>query len=326
MIIVRSPLRVSLGGGGTDLKSYYQNYEGFVISAAIDKYVYVAINQPFEKEFIVKYSNFEIHDSHHAIEHPIVRESLKFFAPWENGIEISTMADLPGRTGLGSSGSFTTALLKALSIHNKVSISTHKLAELACEIEIDILGDPIGKQDQFISAYGGICALTIKSDGTVTSESVKISKHTLKQLEDNLLLFYTGKNRSAASILIDQDQKSKANDPLMISNLHETKIIGQQSMQALLNGDLFCFADLMNVHWETKRSRTKTITNSKIDEAYNLARANGALGGKLVGAGGGGFLMLYANDVEKLRHQMLLLQMPEVRFKFDFEGTSAVLH
>jgi D-glycero-alpha-D-manno-heptose-7-phosphate kinase len=236
------------------------------------------------------------------------------------------MADLPGRTGLGSSGSFTTALLKALSIHNNESISTHSLAEMACEIEINILQEPIGKQDQYISAYGGINAFTFKQDKTVTTEPLQIAKSTVRDLEDNLLLFYTGQNRSAGEILKDQDQKSQIDDKDMISNLHVIKNIGKQSRDSLINGDLTEFAELMNTHWENKRLRSNSITNSKIDKAYVLAIANGAIGGKLVGAGGGGFLMFYARDAEKLRGKMKDLQMPEVQFKFDFEGTSAVLH
>ena len=326
MIIVRSPLRISLGGGGTDLPSYYEKSEGFVVSAAIDKYVFVALNRPFTNEFILKYSNYEKRNNLNLIAHPIIREALKLYRPIGEGIEISTMADLPSGTGLGSSGSFTTAILKALATHLGKPIHAHDLAELACHIEIELLKEPIGKQDQYIAAFGGFTSFNFKKNGEVVVEALPISKDTIHDLEDNLLLFYTGLSRSASDILKDQDLRSKKSDSDMQQNLDYIKNLGMQSKELLISGHTNQFGNLMNEHWEYKKSRSVGITNDQINSAYASAMNNGAVGGKLVGAGGGGFLLFYANDVEKLRSHMSILNMPEVRFKFDFEGTSVVLH
>lgn len=326
MIIVRSPLRISLGGGGTDLPSYYENSEGFVISAAIDKYVFVALNRPFSTDFILKYSNYEKRSDIDSISHPIIREALKLFNPNYEGIEISTMADLPSGTGLGSSGSFTTALLKALATYVGKPIHANELAKLACHIELELLKEPIGKQDQYIAAFGGVTAFNFKKDGQVVVEALPISKETIHDLEDNLLLFYTGLSRSASVILKDQDSRSKKRDLDMQHNLDFIKNLGLKSKELLLQGKTLEFGHLMHEHWEYKKTRSSGISNELINSAYDSAINNGAVGGKLVGAGGGGFLLFYSNDVERLRNHMSYLNMPEVRFKFDFEGTSVVLH
>lgn len=325
MIIVRSPLRITLGGGGTDLSSYYRSFEGYVMSAAIDKYVYVAINRPFIQGIYLKYAQFERASSIQEVQHPIIRESLALAAHEEGQIEISVMADIPAGTGLGSSSSFATALIKGLSVHYRKSIDAHKLAETACHIEIDKLGEPIGKQDQFISAYGGFTELIFKANGQVEATPLSISTDTIRDLEDNLLLFFTGQSRSASSILKDQEEKSRANDQEMIENLHYTKKLGLESKEALSQGDTVKFAELMHLHWERKRARSKHISNEFIDEAYELAIANGAIGGKVVGAGGGGFLLLFTRDKEKLRNAMVKHGLQEVRFGFDYEGTKVIL-
>lgn len=324
MIIVRSPLRISLGGGGTDLASYYRDHSGFVIAAAIDKYVYITLHTTFVQELIVKYSKLERVNSIEELQHPIIREAMRLTGVGPQSLELTSMADIPAGTGLGSSGSFTTALLKALHSYNKQLIHPRELAEEACDIEINRLGGNIGKQDQYIAAFGGITCFRFLPNDHVEAWPLKIDTDTLYSLEDNLLLFFTGYSRSASDILKQQDVKSKANDKDMIDNLHFIKDLGRQSKDALEAGDLVTFAELMNVHWDHKKKRSTGMTNPHIDEWYELARKNGALGGKLIGAGGGGFLMFYAEDKVKLRKTMRDAGLKEVRFRFDFEGTKVV--
>jgi len=325
MIIARSPLRVTLGGGGTDLPSYYEKFGGFLIAAAIDRYVYITIHETFVDYLIVKYSKMEKVRKMVDIKHPIIREALKMLeidcAYWE----MSSMADIPAGTGLGSSGSFTTALLKALHTYKRNLIHPKELAEQACAIEINKLGEPIGKQDQYIAAYGGITCFEFKKDGKVTAYPLRIDKEVLYDLEDNLLLFFTGYTRSASGILKEQHHKSKANDKGMIDNLHFIKELGLESKRVLERGELNKFGDLMNVHWEHKKKRSSSMSNVKINDWYDLALKNGALGGKLIGAGGGGFLMFYASDAVRLRRTMTEAGLEEVRFKFDFEGTKVIV-
>ncbi len=324
MIITRSPLRVSLGGGGTDLASYYSEHSGFLVAAAIDKYVYLTHHKTFQKEIIVKYSKLERVNSVDEIEHPIFREALKLTGVIDPHTELTSMADIPGGTGLGSSGSFTTALLKALHTYNKHPISPAALAEQACDIEINKLGEPIGKQDQYIAAIGGITAFTFHKDGRVEYRPVKLSEETHYNLEDNLLLFFTGYSRSASGILKDQNDRSKNNDSSMLDNLHFTKELGYKSLETLETGNLEEFARLMDVHWQRKKARSSGMSNAHINEWYDYAMQNGALGGKLIGAGGGGFLMFYASDKLKLRKAMREKGLQEVRFRFDFEGTKVI--
>lgn len=325
MIIARSPLRVSLGGGGTDLPSYYQDYEGFLIAAAIDKYAYVSVSRPFFQGINLKYSRIENVTHVDQIQHPIIREVLRTLNLKSPQIEISSFADIPSGTGLGSSGSFTTALIKGLYSHYKKQMHPSQIAELACEIEMTKLGEPIGKQDQYIASYGGISEFLFHKDGSVSSSPLNLEMRTIHDLEDNLLLFFTGISRSASEILNDQNSKSSKKDQMMIDNLHFTKELGLKSKEALLANDTDKFAELMHEHWEHKKSRSLGMSNEFIDNAYNQAILAGAIGGKLVGAGGGGYLMFYSNDKEKLRHKMSELGLEEVRFHFDFEGTKVIL-
>lgn len=325
MIITRSPLRITLGGGGTDLPSYYRQHEGFLISAAIDKYVYVTVMRPFMTGIFLKYSQLEKVEGLDEVRHPILREAIRILDFKTPQIEITTLADIPSGTGLGSSGSFTTALLKALYAHRRRMILPHELARLACEIEIDILKEPIGKQDQYIAAYGGITCFDFCKDDSVKAYPLPISMDTLFDLEDNLLLFFTGFSRSASAILKDQDKRSKEMDEEMLNNMHYVKELGVHSKQVLMKGCTSDFGRLMHEHWEHKRKRSKGMTNPQIDEWYDLGIKNGALGGKLVGAGGGGFLMFYAEDRRRLRHVMSEAGLEEVRFRFDFEGTKTLL-
>ncbi len=324
MIIARSPLRISLGGGGTDLPSYYREHEGFLIAAAIDKYVYVTINRPFNEGIYLKYSEIEHVKTVDEVSHNIIREALKLENLNTPQVEISSIADLPSGTGLGSSGSFTTALLKALYAYRHRHINPEELAELACAIEIDQLKEPIGKQDQYIASVGGITCFAFHKDNSVTFAPLKISRETFHKLEDNLLLFFTGFSRSASEILKDQHIKSQKNDVDMLNNLHFVKEIGYLSKDALESGNTDKFGELMHQHWEHKKKRSGGMSNQDIDTWYETALKNGAIGGKVVGAGGGGFLMFMAHDATKLRSAMKKSGLQEVRFKFDFEGAKVI--
>lgn len=325
MIIARSPLRITLGGGGTDLPSYYRDHEGFLVSAAIDKYVYVTVMRPFTEGIYLKYSQLEHVEKTSDVKHPIIREALDMLGFKTPQVEITTLADIPAGTGLGSSGSFTTALLKALYTHRRRHLHQAELAELACHIEIDRLGEPIGKQDQYIAAVGGVTCFTFHKDDKVTAKPLGISMDTMFDLEDNLLLFFTGFSRSASGILKDQKTKSQQNDSDMLNNLHYVKELGYRSQDALITGNTELFGGLMHEHWEHKKRRSGGMSNPKIDEWYELGMKNGAIGGKLVGAGGGGFLMFMAHDRNKLRQAMAGAGLEEVRFKFDFEGAKVVM-
>lgn len=324
MIITRSPLRVTLGGGGTDLPSYYREHAGFLISAAIDKYVYVTVMRPFKPGIFLKYSQLEHVEQRHEVRHPIVREALAIMDRGVPQIEITTLADIPAGTGLGSSGSFTTALVRALAAFHRTPMHPDELAEIACDIEINRLQEPVGKQDQYIAAYGGVTTFDFEKDGSVGVKSAAISQDVLYRLEDNLLLFFTGYSRSAGDILRDQHQRTLASDADMAANLHYVKELGRRSLVTLEAGDLLGFGRLMHEHWLHKRKRSGGMSNDAIDGWYHLAIKNGAVGGKLVGAGGGGFLMFYAEDPDRLRAAMGRAGLEEVRFRFDFEGTKVL--
>jgi D-glycero-alpha-D-manno-heptose-7-phosphate kinase len=274
----------------------------------------------------LKYSKLEDVERWEDIQHPIIREALRLTGVQGPYLEIVSLSDIPAGTGLGSSGSFTTALLRALHTMNRNFVPPRELAEQACHIEIDLLKEPVGKQDQYIAAFGGITCFEFLPDDRVVAEPLKIASETLANLEDNLLLFFTGASRSAAEVLRDQDRRTRDNASEMLENLHHTKQLGHASRDALLAGDLRKFADLMHVHWEHKKKRSPGISSSRIDEMYELARANGALGGKLIGAGGGGFLMLYTEDKTRLRAAMRSAGLREVRLQFDFSGTSVLAH
>jgi len=325
MIITRSPLRISLGGGGTDLPSYYRQHGGFLIAAAIDKYVYVSVIRPFAPGIFLKYSQLEKVERIDQVQHRIIREALRMLDFKTPQIEITTLADIPAGTGLGSSGSFTTALLRALFAHRRRLVLMDELARLACEIEIDRLGEPVGKQDQYIAAYGGITCFNFNPDDSVTATPLKISMDTLFDLEDHLLLFFTGFSRNASSILKDQKERTQQSDQTMLQNLHYIKELGRQTQSALEANRPAEFGEIMRAHWEYKRQRSAGMSNPQIDEWYELGRRNGALGGKLVGAGGGGFLLFYAEDRKRLRQAMAHAGLEEVRFHFDFEGTKVLL-
>ena len=321
MIISRAPVRVTLGGGGTDLKSYYSKYGGFLIAAAINKYVFITANQRFYDSIRLSYSQTEIVDSVDEIKHRIFREALRFLGI-SNGIELVSIADVPANCGLGTSSSFTVSLLNALHVYKRDFVTQRQLAEEACHLEIDILGEPIGKQDQYIAAFGGITCLTFDKNGEVIVEPLQISYEALDQLESNILLFHSGIERSASEILLEQDVKSQKDVPEIIDNLHQIKEIGLETRKALEKGDVDKLGEFLNVHWETKKKRSQKMTDPFIDECYEVARKSGALGGKIVGAGGGGFFMFYCSNSDKPRlyQAMNKMGLKSMKFQFDPEG------
>jgi D-glycero-alpha-D-manno-heptose-7-phosphate kinase len=319
MIISRTPLRISIGGGGTDLPSYYSNSGGHVISAAIDKYIYIAINDTFTNDYFLKYSQLERAETRAEIKHPIIRAALTLLEI-EPSVEIISMADIPAGTGLGSSGTFTVGLLKALYAHRKEHVPAQHLAELACHIEMDLLGEPVGKQDQFIAAFGGLTSFRFRKDGAVSAEALKLPPGCLTDLEHNLLLFFTGYSRSAGSILQDQATRSADGDAAMRRNLDETHELGFRIKSALEAGEPDAYGELLNEHWQRKRQRSQGMSNPVIDELYEFGLANGAGGGKLVGAGAGGFLLFYAHDAAPVRRAFRERGLQEVVFRFDHDG------
>jgi D-glycero-alpha-D-manno-heptose-7-phosphate kinase len=325
VIFSRAPLRVSLGGGGTDVPSYYEEHGGFLVAGAIDKYVYMLVHTVFQRTYRMKYQQSEDVDHPSQIRHPILRESLLRY--WHGDpLEIASVADVPAATGMGSSGAFTVCLLKALAQARSTSIAPGPLAEAACEIEIDLLKEPVGKQDQYVAAHGGICAYTFEGHGMVHVEPLELKEETLRRLRDNLLLFYTGETRSASTLLRDQDTRSRQHDDSMLENLHATKCMGYHSRELLLSGDLEAYAELMHEHWENKRRRSPGMTSERIDMLYTLARRSGVIGGKLVGAGGGGFLLVYARNPSDTRQAMAAAAAPELTFNFEFGGAHATVY
>ncbi len=319
MIITRSPLRISIGGGGTDLPSYYSRFGGFVIAAAINKHIYVGINETFSGGYFLKYSSLEHAVSVDDIRHPLIREALRLHevpAP----IEVVSMADIPAGTGLGSSGAFTVGLLRAVHALKRKYVDPAVVAEEACKIEIETLQQPVGKQDQYIAAYGGLACFEFHEDGQVTVNPLNISNSTLYDLEEHLLMFFTGYSRNASAVLDDQKLRSDMGDETMLENLHFTKQLGLCIKLALEQGNARRFGELMHEHWLHKKDRSPGTSNERINRCYEIGRDNGAIGGKLVGAGGGGFLLFYADDSDALRRAMAKEELREVRFGFDHEG------
>jgi len=326
MIVTRTPLRIPLGGGGTDLPSYYTQYGGFLISAAIDKYIYITLNKRFEKTIRLSYSLTEIVDSVEEIKHPIVREALKLLKI-DSGIEITSIADVPSNTGLGTSSAFTVGLLNALHTYKNEKVNAKDLAEEACYIEIELLKEPIGKQDQYMAAFGGIICLDIDRLGTVRVLPLKLSEDVLDQLESNTLIFYTGIKRAASEVLGSQNKDASLNQDNVIQGMHEIKKIGLKVKECFENEDLEKFGNLLDLHWQTKKTLSDKMTQERIDQWYEIAKKNGALGGKLMGAGGGGFFMFYCNNGKNgLRKTMEQENLKEMRFRLDFEGSKVLIN
>jgi D-glycero-alpha-D-manno-heptose-7-phosphate kinase len=324
VLITRTPLRISIGGGGTDLPSFYTQREGYVISAAINKYTFISLNRTFNDLYLIKYSELERRDSVGEIQHRIVREVFERHGV-EPGVEMVSVADIPSGTGLGSSGTFTVGLLRAVYALKREHVTAGALAEEAAEIEIESLAEPVGKQDQYIAAFGGLTCFEFHADGRVGVSPLAVSQETLHELEERLLLFFTGYSRSAGSVLADQKDRSESGDEEMLENLELTKELGRRIGEALEGGDPAAFGRMMDEHWQRKRQRSKGMSNDQIDDWYELAMRSGAIGGKLVGAGSGGFLMLYAEDPPALREAMTGAGLQEMRFAFDLDGSVVIV-
>jgi D-glycero-alpha-D-manno-heptose-7-phosphate kinase len=326
LVISKTPVRLTLGGGGTDLSSYYSKYGGFVVTSAINKYIYVVVKDRFEAGIRVSYRLTENVNSVNEINHPVVRESLNMLELNSN-LEIVSIADMPAKTGLGSSGAFTVGLLNALHAYKYEYLPCHKLAEEACYLEIERLKEPVGKQDQYIAAFGGFLCLNIDRNGTVEAVNLKISEEVARELESSLLFFYTGFQRDSFTVLSSQ-QKAIQSGADKTEAMHKIKEIGFKVKKSLEKGDLQEFGRLQHEHWLAKRSTTTLITNEQIDRWYMLGLENGALGGKLMGAGGGGFLMFYCEGEAKrnVRKTMAAEGLPEVAFRFEKEGSKIIIN
>jgi D-glycero-alpha-D-manno-heptose-7-phosphate kinase len=326
MIITKTPVRIPLGGGGTDLASYYSKFGGFFVAAAMDKHNYIAVKRRFENGFRISYSKTEITDNVESIQQPIVREALKMLNV-SDYLEMVSIADVPGRSGLGGSSSYAVGVLNALHCFKRENVSRETLAEEACRLEIDILKEPIGKQDQYVASFAGINCYEIERDGMVHVNPLALSPHTLAELENNLLLFYTGIKRDASRILTEHKQDEDKGVKRVIETMHEIKKIGYQVRDSLTAGDTRTFGELLDLHWRAKKNLSDRVSNDRIDQLYTLAKRSGALGGKIMGAGGGGFFMFYSqNGKETLRKAMTGEGLKEVRFRFDFDGSKTLLN
>ncbi len=325
MIITRTPFRVTLGGGGTDLPSFYREHGGFILAAAIDKYMYLNVNTPIVDDKIrVRYTGSEMVDHVDDVQHTLAREALRHFGI-SNGIEIVSVADIPAGTGLGSSSSYLVGLLNALHALLQDQATPQRLAEEACHIELEILNKPIGKQDQYMAAFGGLAALDISPDGSVCLTRLDLDLDLLESLEHNILMFFTNEMRDATAILKKQDEATRTKDGTVVKSLREIKDVGLEIREAISKGNLRRFGELLDVHWQSKKRLSKGISNPQIDAWYELAKRNGAIGGKISGAGGGGFLMLYCEENKtRLRDAMRSTGLRELKFRFDFEGSKVV--
>ncbi len=325
MIVTRTPFRVTLGGGGTDLPSFYREHGGFILAVAIDKYMYLNVNTPILDDLIrVRYSRAEMVRSVKDVEHTLARAALEHFGI-ENGIEIVSIADIPAGTGVGSSSCFLVGLMNALYTLTQRPVNPQQLAEEACRIELDLLKKPIGKQDQYMAAYGGLTMLDIAKDGKVKVQYLSLPIDVVEELEGNLMLFYTGEVRDATAILAQQDNATRKKDAAVVDSLTEIKDIGLDIAAAIMAGNLRRFGELMHEHWQLKKRLSKEITNPMIDAWYELARRNGAIGGKISGAGGGGFLMLYCEEGKpQVREALRQAGLRELNFRFEFQGSKVV--
>ncbi len=325
MILTRTPYRVTLGGGGTDVPSFYRDHGGFILAVAIDKYMFLNVNTPIVDDKVrVRYTASEIVDHIDDVKHTLAREALRLFGI-TNGIEIVSIADIPAGTGLGSSSSYLVGLLNALHALFQDQATPQKLAEEACHIELEVLKKPIGKQDQYMAAFGGLTTLDIKPDGRVCVTRLELDVDLVESLEHNILMFYTHEMRDATAILKKQDEATRTKDRNVVNSLCEIKDTGLEIRDAILKGNLRRFGELLDVHWQSKKRLSEGISNPQIDAWYELAKQNGAIGGKISGAGGGGFLMLYCEENKtRLRRAMREAGLRELRFRFDFEGSKVV--
>ena len=325
MIITRTPFRITLGGGGTDLPAYYSRHGGFVFAAALDKYMFISVNRPVVDDLVrLKYTRPEIVAHRDQVQHDIAREAMRMTGI-ERGLEITSMADVPAGTGLGSSSCYAVGLLNALHTLLRQPVSYQALAEEACRLEIDLLHKPIGKQDQYLASFGALTVLEIAREGTVTVSRARVSDSTLDDLQRNLLIFYTGTDRSSLDILSEQSRGAAQPASPVVESLHAIKEMGYRIREMIERGDLTSFGLMLDAHWKMKKRLSNKISNPRFDELYELARRNGALGGKISGAGGGGFLLLYTEQRHaQLREAMRRAGLRERRYHFDFEGTQVV--
>jgi D-glycero-alpha-D-manno-heptose-7-phosphate kinase len=321
MIVSRAPVRFSLGGGGTDLPSYSREHGGFVVAAAVDKFVNVCVARRFQNNIRLAYSESEIVDSTEQVKHRIFKAALEMTG-FERGLELHSLADVPANTGLGSSSSFTVALLNGLHAFKREFVPAVQLAREACELEIDVLKEPIGKQDQYIAAFGGVSALTFHPDGSVDVERLPLRDEVIDDLESNLIIYYSGVERSASAVLKEQQKTITENKDAAVQRMHRIKALGHETKRILLAGEIDTYGEMLHEHWTNKRKMASNMADSTIDEHYESARKAGAIGGKLMGAGGGGFFMFYvrASDRRRVHDAMAARGLRPMRFRFDFDG------
>jgi D-glycero-alpha-D-manno-heptose-7-phosphate kinase len=325
MIVSRAPVRFSLGGGGTDLPSYSRVHGGFLVAASVDKFIYLCVARRFEPTIRLAYSEMEIVDQVDKIRHRIFRAALQKTG-LSSHLELHSLADVPANTGLGSSSSFTVALLNGLHAYKRESLPAEELAREACEIEIDVLKEPIGKQDQYIAAYGGVSALTFHTDGSVDVERLPLREEVIDDLETSLLIFYSGVERAASAVLKEQNKSITTDADAAVQRMHRIKELGHETKRVLLGGEIDVYGEMLHEHWTNKRKLASNMTDSTIDEHYDAARKAGALGGKLMGAGGGGFFMFYVRAPERRRVLEALASrgLRPMRFRFDFDGARII--
>ena len=319
MIITKTPLRISFTGGGTDLPDYYQKHGGAVVSAGINKYIYVTVNKKFDSKIRVSYSQTEIVDEVEELHHELVRECLKLVGI-KGGIEITSIADIPSGTGLGSSSAFTVGLLNALHVYDGYSPSSEELAQQACRVEIGVLKHPIGKQDQYAAAYGGMNYFQFDPDDTVTRGRIYLSDGDARKMRQKLMLFYTGLTHNANTILKEQKQNTAAKMETLDYMKSQAVVMYRELSQKGFNES---FGRALRDGWEKKRSLASTITNGAINECYNRALQAGAVGGKLLGAGGGGFLLFYC-DEDKQEAVERAVGLPRVNFHVSLRGSRVI--
>ncbi len=325
MILTRAPFRITLGGGGTDLPAYYSKHGGFVVSAGIDKYMFLNLNRPVIDDLVrLKYSQSEMVPHINDLKHEGARETLRFMGV-ERGVEISSMADASAGTGLATSSAYTVALLKALHTMKREYVSLKDLAEEACKIELDIMKLPAGKQDQYMAAFGGLNVLDIDKDGKVSVRRVKADDETIETLNRNMMVFFTNTTRSSGDVIHDQSSAIKEERKDVVESMHVIKELGYKILEAIESGNLSEVGKMFDRHWQHKKNTSTKISNPALDKIYEVARENGAIGGKVSGAGGGGFFTFYTEDHKKLREAMKSLGLREMKYRFDFEGAKVLV-
>jgi len=327
MIITRTPFRITFGGGGTDLPSYYSKHGGFIFAAGLNKYMFINVNRPVVDDLVrVKYTKSEIVDHKDQLQHDIAKEALTMTGI-EKAVEIISIADIPAGTGLGSSSCYAVGLLHALHTMKREYFSLQELAEEACDLEINRLGKPIGKQDQYMASFGGLTVLDIEKNGNVQVRAAEVKDSTIDDLNRNLLMFYTGTSRNADTILSEQSRGAKEGKKNVVDSMNHIKEIGYEMLEAVESGNLTDVGLLFDKHWQFKKKISEKMTNQNFDKIYESAKEYGALGGKISGAGGGGFFLFY---VEKnhtgFREAMKKIGLREMRYRFDFEGTKVLVN